>query len=327
MRRREFISLLGGAAAAWPLDVRAQTAGTRPLIVFLNSGRQESNAPNILAFLESMRALGYVEGESFDVTYRFADENNARLSTLAREAVELKPNAIVAGQTSAALAAQKATQSLPIICALLVEPVGMGLVANYAHPGSNVTGTLVAVEELSKKQLEIIVELLPGATTIGLLVNPTNPAMHPQQQEIEAAARTKGIKIIAAEASSEADIEPAFKSLIAPGVQAVIVTRDALFFNERRRVAELAATFRLPTGHGEKLEVQAGGLVSYGVDVPANYGRAAYFVDRVLKGAKPADLPVEFPTKLEMAVNLKTAKALGLDVPQSLIARANEVIE
>jgi putative tryptophan/tyrosine transport system substrate-binding protein len=324
MRRREFIAFVGSTAVAWPLMARAQTAGTRPLIVFLNSGRQESNAPNILAFLESMRALGYVEGESFDVTYRFADENNARLSTLARQAVELKPNAIVAGQTSAALAAQKATQSLAIICALLVEPVGMGLVANYAHPGSNVTGTLVAVEELSKKQLEIIVELLPGATTIGLLVNPTNPAMHPQQQEIEAAARTKGIKIIAAEASSEADIEPAFKSLIAPGVQAVIVT---LFFNERRRVAELAATFRLPTGHGEKLEVQAGGLVSYGVDVPANYGRAAYFVDRVLKGAKPADLPVEFPTKLEMAVNLKTAKALGLDVPQSLIARADEVIE
>jgi putative ABC transport system substrate-binding protein len=203
----------------------------------------------------------------------------------------------------------------------------MGLVANYAHPGSNVAGTLVAVEDLSKKQLEIIVELLPDATTIGLLVNPTNPAMQPQQQEIESAARTKGIKIVAAEAGSEADIEPALKSLIAVGVQAVIVTRDALFFNERRRVAELAATFRLPTGHGEKLEVQAGGLVSYGVDVPANYGRAAYFVDKVLKGAKPADLPVEFPTKLEMAINLKTAKALGLTVPQSLRATADDVIE
>jgi putative ABC transport system substrate-binding protein len=326
MKRREFISLLGGAAAVWPLDVSAQSAGKRPLIVFLNSGRQESNAPNISAFLENMRALGYVEGESFDVAYGFADENNARLSKLATEAVELKPNAIVAGQTSAALAAQKATQSLPIICALLVEPVGMGLVANYAHPGSNVTGTLVAVEDLSKKQFEIIVELLPGATVIGLLVNPTNPAMQPQQQDIEAAARTKGIKMVAVEASSEPDMEPAFESLIATGVQ-VIVTRDALFFNERRRVAELAATFRLTTGHGDKLEVQAGGLVGYGVDVPANYGRAAYFVDKILKGAKPADLPVEFPTKLEMAINLKTAKALGLDIPPTLLARADEVIE
>ena len=327
MRRREFIALLGGAAASGSFVAHAQTAGTRRLIVYFNSGRQETNAANVAAFLNGMHALGYAEGHSFDIAYRFADENTARLGTLADEVIQLQPDVIVAGQTSVALAAKKVTQSVPIICALLVEPVSMGLIANYAHPGGNVTGALAAVEDLDEKQVEIVVEVLPGATTIGLLVNPTNPAVQPQQQKIEAAARTKGIKVVVAEAGTRADLEPAFNSLLAAGVRFVIVARDALFFNERRRVAELAATLRLPTSHGSKEEVEAGGLISYGVSVSANYGRTAYFVDKIFKGAKPADLPVEFATRLAMAVNLKTAKALGISVPPTLLATADEVIE
>ncbi len=325
MRRREFIALTG-AVAFVPLVSQA-AAGTRPLIVYFNAGRQETNSPNVTAFLNGMHALGYAEGHDVDIAYRFADENNARLDALADEVMQLKPDVIVAGQTNVALAAEKLTQSVPIICALLVEPVRMGLVASYTHPGGNVTGTLVAVEDLSKKQIEIVVELFPSVATIGLLVNPTNPATEPQRNEIEAAAQTKGLKVLAAEASTGADLKPAFKSLIAAGAQFVIVTRDALFFNERRRVAELGVTSRLPISTGNKEDVEVGGLISYGVSVPANYGRAAYFVDKILKGTKPADLPVEFPTKLEMAVNLKTARLLGIKVPSSVLATADEVIE
>jgi putative tryptophan/tyrosine transport system substrate-binding protein len=282
---------------------------------------------NVTGFLDGMRARNEVEGQSFDITYRFADEDNARLTALVEDLVRLNADVIVASQTSAALAAKKATQSIPIVAALLDDPVRMGLIASYARPGGNLTGIAVNVEGLNTKQVELVSELVPGVAAVGLLVNPTNPTDLTQRQDIEAAGAAQGFKMTVAEASAKDDLDQAFRSLSDAGVQAVIVLRDAMMVGERRRVAALALAAHLPTVFGIHEHVEAGGLISYGVSVHANFRRAAYFVDTILRGAKPADLPVEFPTELEMSINLKTAKALGLAVPPSLLARADEVIE
>ena len=327
MRRREFITLLGGAAAAWPLVARAQTAVKRPLIAFLQSGSKETTAFWASAFSEGMRALGYVEGQSYDIVYRFANEDFARLPALAEELVQLKPDVIVASVAASALAAKRATQSIPIITPILADPVKLGLVASYARPGGNVTGIMTLVEGLSGKQVDIALELIPAATKLGVLFNTTNPTNMAQRQEIEAAGAAKGIKVVAAEARTKGDLDPAFTSLITASVEAVIVVRDTMLLGERVRIAELAAAAHLPTVSSIDEEVKAGGLIAYGVSIPANVRRAAYFVDKILKGAKASDLPVEFPTKVELVINLKTAKALGISIPPTLLARADEVIE
>ena len=327
MRRREFIMFLGSAVAVWPLAALAQTAVKRPLIGFLQSGSKEATAFWTSAFSEGMRDHGYVEGQHYEIAYHFADDDFARLPALAEELVELKPDVIVASNTTAALAAKKATQSIPIVATLLSDPVNLGLVASYGRPGGNVTGILTLVEGLSGKQVEIALELIPAATKLGVLFNPTNPVATAQRQEIEAAGAAKGIKVVAAEARTKGDLDPAFTSLIAAAVQAVIVVRDTLLVGERVHVAELAAAAHLPTVSSIPEEVKAGGLIAYGISIRANLHRAAYFVDKILKGAKASDLPVEFPTKFELVINLKSAKALGLTVPPTLLTRADEVIE
>jgi putative tryptophan/tyrosine transport system substrate-binding protein len=327
IRRRELIAMLGGAVVAWPFVARAQT-GRKPLLIgCLYAGRQDADTSWLSAFEGGMRDLGYVEGQGVDLAYRFADGNYAALPALAAELASLKPDVIVAAEPPAALAAKNATSSIPIVSPILVDPVKLGLVASYRRPGGNVTGILVRVEGLMGKQLELLRELVPGAATIGVLVNPKNASGVLSQQDLEAAGSTTGIKMITAEAATTTDLDAAFKALIAAGTQALVVVADPMFISQRERIGSLAAAAYLATISNAREFVEVGALVAYGVSLAANFHRATYFVDKILNGAKAADLPVEFPTKIEMVLNLKTAKALGLTIPPTLLARADEVIE
>lgn len=325
MRRREFTCALG-AAALWPSMSLAEGPGKHPLICFLSSSEKEFSALVRSQFLAGMRDSGYIEGQNINFIYRVADENYTRLSSLAAELVQFKPNVIVASDPPAALAIKKATSSVPIV-ALLNDPIRLGLIESYARPGGNVTGILNQVEGLSAKLVEIAVEVSPGTTIIGLLINSANATSQAQQRDIEAAGTAKGIKTVVVDVRSKVDLEPAFKSLTQAGAQAVIAIRDFLIVGERQQIAELAIAARLPTIFSVPQLVEAGGLISYGIDTRASRVRAAYFVDKILKGAKPAELPVEFPTKLKMVINMKTAKTIGVTVPSTLLSTADEVIE
>jgi putative tryptophan/tyrosine transport system substrate-binding protein len=327
MKRREFITLLSGAVAGWPFEARAEQAPRkRPLLGYLITGTKDGLTHSVSAFLNRLRDLGYVEGQNIDIVTRYAEADSTRLPTLADELVRLRPDLIVALDPPAALAAKKATASIPIVAAILNDPVRLGLIASYARPGGNLTGILSQVEGLPGKQVEIAQELIPALTLIGVLANPANATHAYQRQEIEAAA-AKRVKVIAAEARSKGDLESAFNSLRAAEVRLAIVLRDNMFVSERRRIADLATTMRLPTIGSQNSYVEAGGLISYGVEDSENHHRAADFVDKILKGAKPADLPVEFPTKLLLVINMKTAKTLDLTIPPTLLSRADEVIE
>jgi putative tryptophan/tyrosine transport system substrate-binding protein len=328
VRRREFITLLSGAVAGWPFGARAQQAPRRrPLLGYLITGTKDGLAHSVSAFLSRLHDLGYVEGQNIEIVTRYADADSTRLPLLADELVRLRPDLIVALDPPAALAAKKATASIPIIAAILNDPVRLGLIASYARPGGNLTGILSQVEGLPGKQVEIAQELVPAITLIGVLANPANATHAYQRQEVETAAAAKGVKVIAAETRSKGDLEPAFNSLRAAGVRLAIVLRDNMFVSERRRIADLATTMRLPTIGSQNSYVEAGGPISYGVEDSENHHRAADFVDKILKGAKPADLPVEFPTKLLLVINMKTAKTLDLTIPPTLLSRADEVIE
>ena len=272
-----------------------------------------------------MRDLGYVEGQTVDFAYRFGNFDRARVPALADELVRLNPDLIFAADPIAVLVVKGARRDPYCLCAAHRSDQG-GTGQESARPGGTVTGTLTQVDGLMGKQVELVRELMPHVTTIGVLVDPPNQTHAGLRHEIEAAASAAGIKVVAASSSSKAEIAPAFQQLSQTGVQALIVPRDGLFLAESERIAELARAARLPTVHSLR-ETEAGGLISYGVNVLANFRRAAYFVDKILKGARPADLPIEFPTRLELIINLKTAKALGLDVPWFLQQRADEVIE
>ena len=328
LKRREFITLLSGAVAGWPFEARAeQPPRKRPLLGYLITGTKDGLTHSVSAFLSRLHDLGYVEGQNIEIVTRYAEADSTRLPVLADELVQLRPDLIVALDPPAALAAKKATVSIPIIAAILNDPVRLGLIASYARPGGNLTGILSQVEGLPGKQVEIAQELVPALTLIGVLANPANATHAYQRQEIETAAAAKKVKVIAAEARSKGDLEPAFNSLRAAGVRLAIVLRDNMFVSERRRIADLATTMRLPTIGSQNSYVEAGGLISYGVEDSENHRRAADFVDKILKGAKPADLPVEFPTKLLLVINMKTATTLGLTIPPTLLSRADEVIE
>jgi len=328
MRRRNFIALLGGAAAAWPVAAFAeQPPRKRPLLAYLITGTRDGLASDTSTFLNRLRDLGYIDGQNIEIVTRYADSNTARLPALADELIKLQPNVILAFDPPAAVAARKATASIPIVAAILNDPLQLGLIASYARPGGNVTGILSQVEGLPGKQVEIAQELVPAITAIGVLVNPSNPTNAFQWREIEAAGAAKAIKIIAAESQSKGDLDTALRFLRNAEVRAVIILRDAMFVSERRHIAELATTMRLPTIGSQSSYAEAGGLLSYGIDNLENHRRAADFVQKILKGATPADLPVEFPTKLFMSINMKTAKALGLEVPWQLQQLADKVIE
>jgi putative tryptophan/tyrosine transport system substrate-binding protein len=323
--RRKLIAMLGGAAA-WPLGVSAQTRA-RPLIGALSNVTAENQVAGTRDFLDAMRALGQTDGRSYDFDVRCSEYHNERLSALAAELVALKPALIVAFDPDSANAAAKATASIPIVAAILTDPVRLGLIDSYAHPGRNLTGILAVIEGLSGKQVELASELVPGLRSIGLLINPTNVTSGTQRQQIEAAASVKGIAVVAAEVRDKSEFDRAFTDFAAARVQAMTAMRDGLLIAESDRIVELAAAAHLPSVFGVREPVDRGGLAGYGISLPANRRRAAYFVDRILKGAKPGDLPVEFPTKLELILNMKTAKALGITVPLMLQATADEAIE
>ena len=315
-RQRQFRSLRWGNTAA----------SAQWLPAYLEGGRA-GTAPYLSALLAGLRELGYVEGHSLEVISFFGDGSQARLPELARDMVRRSPDVIVAQNTTAALAAKSATSTIPIVAGVLTDPVNFGLVKSHAHPAGNVTGLLSAVDGMSGKQLELAGEIVAGATKIGVLFNAENLGNAPQRKEIEIAAAARGIKLHVAEIRRAADLQAAFKAFMNDRVQIVIVLRDTLAFAERQNVAVLAAAARLPTIFGWREGPDSGGLASYGIRTADNYRRAAAFVDKILKGANVGDLPLEFATKLELVINLKTAHALGVTIPPTLLSRADEVIE
>lgn len=324
MRRRHFMYLLGGAAA-WPIAARAQVSTKRPLLALLSGVAREGNAP-VSAFERGMRELGYVDGQNIDIEYRFANGRLEQFPGLAEELVRLSPNVIMVAVSPAAVAARALTQTIPIVCPLLADPIRLGLIASESRPGGNVTGVLFRTEGLAGKQLELALQMITGVVNIGFLVNVASGIII-DRQELVNACQTLGIKSVPAEVRTPDDLDAAFQALTNDHVQAVIVLVDAMFFQERNRIAALAAAARLPAIYGFRSHVDAGGLVSYGVNLDENFHRAATYVDKILKGAKPGDLPGEFPTKLELIVNNKAAKALGLIISPSVLVRADEVIE
>ena len=326
MRRREFISLIGGLAATWSLAVQAQTK-KRALVGWLWYGESDIAAGYLGQFLKGMHELGLIEGRDFDMVYRSADFRPERLPKAAEELVHFNPAIIVAGATIQAVAAKKATDMIPIVVPVLADPVGLGFVTSEARPSGNVTGIAPYVEGLPAKQLELAREVVPGATRIGLVDDVNDPKAQPQRREIEAAGKELEIKIVPAEVGNAIDIGSAYDALAAAAVEVVVVEQSNMLVVSRKQIAEAAAAKKLPTVYGYREHVEAGGLISYGINLNSCFHRAAYYVDKILKGAKPGDLPVEFPTKVELVINLKTAKALGLTIPPRLLTRADEVIE
>jgi len=274
-----------------------------------------------------MRELGYVEGMDVDFEYRYADGDSERFPALAEELVRLNPDVIVASNPASTLAVKHATTTIPIVAATLTDPVGLGLVASHARPGGQVTGILVNLDGLPGKLLEILREVVPGAVRIGVLINVNEPSDTIQLRDAEAAALALPVKLVPAEARTPADLDAAFQLLQREHVDASSVLRDGMFLNERQRIATLAAAARLPAIYSFREHVEVGGLISYGINLRESWRRAAYYVDKILKGAKPGDLPVELPTKVELVINRQTAKALGITFPQSILLRADDVVE
>src|SRR6516165_3487804 len=329
MRRREFITLLGCAVTVAPRTSFAQTIGRHFRVGWLALPTKDAplNVKYLGQFLAGLRELGHVEGQDFEMLYRYADFRADRLLQLAVELVQLQPDVIVGAATLNAVALKKATDAIPIVIAALADPVELGLIQSYAHPGGNVTGIMPYVNGLPTKQLELARELVPGATRIGLIDDVTDPKAVPQGREIKAAGEKLEITIIPAEVRTAADIGQAYEIFSTGGAEIVVVEQSNMLLFARQVIADAAAAKKLPTLYGYNEHVEAGGLVSYGVTLDACFHRTAYYVDKILKGAKPADLPVEFPTELELWINLKTAKALGLKIPPTVLVRADKIIE
>lgn len=328
MDRRHLMALLGGAAVGLPFDTYAQQANKVWRVGYLDGGSEPARRPMLTALLRRMAELGYTEGHNLAYLTRFADGHFERLPGLARELVASEPDVILAATTPGATTAKAATDSLPIVFVAVADPIGVGLVQSLSRPGANVTGITNIGAELTAKRLEILKEIVPRALRVAVLVNPDDPNAMPQLQSAAAASRKLGIELRPiAEIRRVEDLEPAFGRSLQEGAAAAIRMLDPLATILAQKTAEEAVKYRLPVIYPFRYNVAAGGLASYGTDLPAQFGQAADLIDKVLKGVKPSDLPVEQPTKFELVINLKTAKALGLTVPQSILARADEVIE
>ena len=325
MRRREFITLLVGTAAVWPLAAPAQQTAKMPTIGFLGTTAASGWRPWSAAFVQRLSEPGWIEGRTVAIEYRWAEGRSERHAEIATEFVRLKVDVIVTGG-NAVPAVKRATSTIPIVFTLGADPVGAGLVASLSRPGGNVTGLSVQRTDIAGKCLEILREVLPDLHRLAILVNVDFPDSVREMGEVEATASTLGIAVAKLEIQRAEDIVPAFEAL-KDDADALYVCSDALVNTSRIRINTLALATRLPTMHGVREFVEAGGLMSYGPSYPDLFRRAADFVDRILRGTKPGDIPVEQPTKYDLIINLKTAKALGLDVPPSLLARADEVIE
>jgi putative ABC transport system substrate-binding protein len=328
MDRRAFIETLAVGLLAAPLAADAQPASGIHRIGYLAGGSAAATPRTVEAFRQGLRELGWVEGQNIVIDYRFAEGRFDRLPDLAAELVRLKAEVIVAGPTPVAVAAKNATGTIPIVMWAVGDPIGLGLIASLARPGGNVTGVSFAVGmETPVKGLELLRETVPKVRRVAVLSNPANPAHARATREVKVAARSLGVELQLLEARDPGEFDGAFAAMAKERVAALLVVTDIVFLLHRARLVDLAAKNRLPSMHALKEYVEAGGLMSYGPSGPDLVRRAAWFVDKILKGAKPADLPIEQPTKFELVINLKTAKALGLTIPPSVLARADEVIQ
>jgi putative tryptophan/tyrosine transport system substrate-binding protein len=326
LKRRRFITLLGGAAVAWPFTVSAQRPARLPTIGFLGSGTPSADSPWTTAFVQRLRELGWIEGRTVAIEYRWGGERGERYAAIAAELVRREVDVIVTAGTQQIAAAKQATAVVPIVFAAAGDPIGAGLVASLARPGGNVTGLSVQQTDLASKRLELLREAIPGLLRLAILINVDNPATALDLREVQAAARTLGLDVIVAGVRRAEEIAPAVEGLNGRA-DALYIATDPLVNTDRIRIGALALEARLPTMCGIRECVEAGGLLSYGPNIPGAFRRAAEYVDKILRGTKPADIPVEQPTKFDLTINLATAKALGLRIPDSFLIRAEEMIE
>jgi putative tryptophan/tyrosine transport system substrate-binding protein len=327
IRRREFITLFGGAAAAWPLAARAQQP-TMPVIGFLSSRSPGESASVVAAFRQGLRDTGFIEGQNVSIAFRWAEGRYDRLPTLAAELVDLRVTLMFsAGGAPPALAAKTATSTIPVVFSAVSEPVGVGLVPSLNRPGGNVTGMGIFNAALGPKRMELLKELIPSASVLAYLLNPSNPSQEIETNAVMAVARALGVDLHIFRANSEREIEAAYDEISKLRAAALVVAGEPFFDSQRDRLVALSARHTIAAVYAWREYVLAGGLISYGTDLPDAYRRGGVYAGRILKGEKPADLPVTQPTKFHMAINLKAAKALGLTVPPTLLARADEVIE
>jgi ABC-type uncharacterized transport system substrate-binding protein len=325
VNRREFITLLGGAAA-WPLSARAQQQ-SMPVMGYLNARSRETDKPFLAAFHHGLNEAGYVEGRNVTIEYRWAEGQYDRLPELATDLVRRQVTVMAATSTPAAVAAKAATSAIPIVFTTGADPVATGLVDSLSRPSGNLTGVNIYLSDLGAKRLELLRELLPNTAVIGMFVNPNFPDAESQSNDMKEAARALGQQVHVVNANSEGDFNRAFATFTELKADALIVSLDAFFLSRREQIIALAAHHKIPAIYFGREFVLAGGLMSYGANIGDSYRQAGIYAGRILKGAKPGDLPVVRPTKFDLVINLKTAKALGLEVPWFLQQRADEVIE
>jgi len=326
MKRRELLSLLGGAAT-WPLAARAQQAAM-PVIGFLSSRSPSESASVEAAFREGLKEAGYIEGQNLHIAFRWADGQFARLPPLAEALVDLRVAVIVAvGGVNAAFAAKSATASIPIVFVMGDDPVANGLVASLNRPAGNITGMTVMSADLVLKRLEILREIAPKGAAVAMLVNPLSPESTSEVKDVQAAAQTMGLQLKMFDASTLNELNTAFAAIAGQRPDALLVGTDPFFLLRREELTVLAARIGVPAIYPFREFARSGGLISYGTNIASSYRQAGIYTGRILKGAKPAELPIMLPTHFQMVINLKTAKALGLDIPSTLLARADEVIE
>ena len=327
MKRREFITLLGGAAAGWPMAARTQQPAM-PVIGYLSSASPDRDAGRLRAFRQGLSETGFIEGRNVAIEYRWADEQHDRLPALAADLVHQQVAVIAqAGHVLGVFAAKAATTTIPIVFVTGVDPVGLGLVASLSRPGVNLTGVTTLGIELEPKRLELLHGLIPAARTVGALVNRMHPIAEAQSSELQAAARGLGLKLQILDASTERDFDAVFARLVELQADGLVIATDGLFISQSEHLARLAVRHAMPAIFQLRAFAAAGGLMSYGGDFAEMYRQSGVYVGRILKGEKPVDLPVQQVTRVELVLNLKTAKALGLDVPPTLLVRADEVIE
>ncbi|HTB02531.1 MAG TPA: ABC transporter substrate-binding protein [Bradyrhizobium sp.] len=329
MRRREFITLVGGAAATWPLAARAQHAGKIWRIgVLSGNARPAAIETSFLGGLaEGMRALGYVEGRDFVIEWRFAEAKPERYAEFAEELARLNADIFVAGAPEAVRYFQKAAPQTPIVMALSTDPVGNGFATSLAHPGGNITGLATSLDDTASKQLELLMEAVPHLASIGILANSSSPNYASVARNLFAATQARGLNVAMADVRTAEEFDTAFARLKGENVQALMLGSNVLFNLNRVRIAEFAIKNRLPSVFGVREYVEAGGLMSYGESFRDFFRRSAGYVDKIIKGARAGDLPIEQPNRFYFTINLKTAKAIGLELPAALVLRADEVME